>query len=243
MSTKSASYRQLGTSRLQVIVRRLRARASVKPPLAWLHVFWEHQVEPLDFTRGEGPGTLESRLGHLTKWARHRDMYPNGEYERIIISSCFRTRSRQNLVIITKILCLISPDVGSRAAFDPSTPNTRTYTPSSCLQMTHSTARPFDVTTCATHDLITVAEMHHVAEMKVWTQFACMKTSDYSLLGRAGEKQLFADRKSKGIGVVNRLLLPLARRPLDTPNPEHQKSGCIHRDARDANIDKQIKRM
>ncbi|KAJ6599812.1 hypothetical protein DFH09DRAFT_1303183 [Mycena vulgaris] len=37
------------------------------------------------------------------------------------------TRSRENLVIITKILCLIRPNVCSRAAFDPSAPNTRNY--------------------------------------------------------------------------------------------------------------------
>ncbi|KAJ7133521.1 NADP-dependent oxidoreductase domain-containing protein [Mycena epipterygia] len=222
MSNKVA-YRQVGKSGLRVSVPILGGMSFGSPK-------WKPWVLPED----KGLEILKAAWDLGINTFDSANMYSNGESERII--------AEENVVIITKSLCLVSADVAIPVAFDPSMSNTRTYVNQGGLsraaifnQLDASLARleTTDVDRLrALHDLVVggrvrylgasnlqawqLAEMNHIAEMKGWTQFTCMQI-EHSLLYRpeAQEKEIFAYCKYKGIGVVS--YSPLANGHLARP--------------------------
>ncbi|KAJ7154542.1 NADP-dependent oxidoreductase domain-containing protein [Mycena filopes] len=124
------------------------------------------------------------------------NMYSNGESERIIGQFILQHKiPRENVVIITKIFCLVSPDVAIPVAFDPSMPNTRSYVNQGGLsrtaifnQVDASLARlkttyldvlmihapdpttPFEETMRALHDLVALGKVRYLgaANLAAW---------------------------------------------------------------------------
>ncbi|KAJ6523453.1 hypothetical protein DFH09DRAFT_1096713 [Mycena vulgaris] len=103
----------------------------------------------------------------------------------------------KKLVIITKILCLISPDVGSRAAFNLFTSNKRTVVnPKAASPAWRSSTKSM------------VAEIYHGEETKGWMEFACIRR-------RTAPKQRHQPR----------FVLPPSHGALSTPKPCALKCG------------------
>ncbi|KAJ7679120.1 NADP-dependent oxidoreductase domain-containing protein [Mycena polygramma] len=114
---KSTSYRQVGKSGLRVSVPILGCMSFGSPK-------WNPWILPED----KGLEVMKAAWDVGINTYDTANMYSNGESERIIGKFMLQNNiPRENVVIITKIFCLVGPDVASRVAFNPSMPNTRTY--------------------------------------------------------------------------------------------------------------------
>ncbi|KAJ7638184.1 Aldo/keto reductase [Roridomyces roridus] len=184
------SYRQVGNSGLRVSFPILGGMSLGSPKWNPWILPEDKSLEVLKAAWDAGINTYDTA-----------NLYSNGESERII--GKFITQNnipRENIVIITKVLCLVSDDVGSRAAFDPSMPNTRTYVNQGGLSrtaifnqveatlarlntayldvlMVHAAdpATPFEETMKALHDLVIAGKVRYIgaSNLRTW-QFAEM---------------------------------------------------------------------
>lgn len=189
MSAK-AEYRRLGNSGLRVSVPVLGAMAFGSPQ--WL---------PWVLSEDEGLAILKAAWDAGINTIDTANAYSNGESEKIIGNFIVKYNiSRENLVIMTKALILVSKEISGFPAFDPILPNTRDYVNQGGLsrtalfnQVEASLGRlktsyidvlqihagdpttPYEETMKALHDLVVSGKVRYIGacNLKAW-QFAEM---------------------------------------------------------------------
>ncbi|KAK0188403.1 NADP-dependent oxidoreductase domain-containing protein [Armillaria mellea] len=186
-----AEYRRLGNSGLRVSVPVLGAMAFGSPQ--WLKF--------MQLTALQGLAILKAAWDVGINTVDTANAYSNGESENIIGNFIVKYKiPRENLVIMTKALVLVSKEISGFPAFDPILPNTRDYVNQGGLsrtalfnQVEASLGRlktsyidvlqihagdptmPYEETMKALHDLVVSGKVRYIGacNLKAW-QFAEM---------------------------------------------------------------------